>query len=473
MKRLSITKKITIWYTIFLVLLATGFVVAISVMGNLKAGELTKSKLTDSVRDIGRYIERDGGKFFLDKKLKFYDEGVYLSVYDEKEELIEGMRPIKLSSLPKLKEEKIIKMRDSEGQVWYVYDKVIKNLHDNKGNVVAKKIWIRGVVKNFAEESNFSFMIRLMAVTFPILVLVVTFGGFVIIRRGFLPVRKTIATAEEIRKSGDLSKRIDVGTAKYKGIDIDVGTGDELHQLALGFNRMFDRLEKTFAQEKQFTSDVSHEFRTPLAVIISQSDYALENADYRLKALEVINKEARRMSTLLNRLLTLTKSDTGKLELDVMEIDLSDLCDNILKEQTALAREKGFELEFDILSNVKILGDEEMVIRMILNLLENAFKYGKSGEGKGSVKVRLSAEKNFACFSVEDHGPGIESKHLKDIWERFYRVDPSRNLPGEGLGLAIVKALATAHGGHVTVESEVGKGSCFKIYLPVLGREIL
>ena len=114
-----------------------------------------------------------------------------------------------------------------------------------------------------------------------------------------------------------------------------------------------------------------------------------------------------------------------------------------------------------------------MVIRMILNLLENAFKYGKSGEGKGSVKVRLSAEKNFACFSVEDHGPGIESKPLKDIWERFYRVDPSRNLPGEGLGLAIVKALATAHGGHVTVESEVGKGSCFKIYLPVLGREIL
>ena len=79
MKRLSITKKITIWYTIFLVLLATGFVVAISVMGNLKAGELTKSKLMDSVRDIGRYIERDGRKFFLDKKLKFYDEGVYLN----------------------------------------------------------------------------------------------------------------------------------------------------------------------------------------------------------------------------------------------------------------------------------------------------------------------------------------------------------------------------------------------------------
>ena len=144
MKRLSITKKIAIWYTIFLVLLATGFVVVISVMGNFKAGELTKSKLTDSVKDIGRYIERDGEKFFLDKKLKFYDEGVYLSVYDEKEELIEGMKPIKLSPLPRLKEEKIIKMKDSEGQAWYVYDKVIKNLHDDKDTAISKKIWIRG-----------------------------------------------------------------------------------------------------------------------------------------------------------------------------------------------------------------------------------------------------------------------------------------------------------------------------------------
>ena len=469
MKRLSITKKIAIWYTIFLVLLATGFVVVISVMGNFKAGELTKSKLTDSVKDIGRYIERDGEKFFLDKKLKFYDEGVYLSVYDEKEELIEGMKPIKLSPLPRLKEEKIIKMKDSEGQAWYVYDKVIKNLHDDKDTAISKKIWIRGVVKSFAEESNFSFMIRLTAVVFPILALAAALGGFMIIRRGFLPVRKTIATAEEIRESGDLSKRIDVGTDEYK----DAGAGDELHQLAVGFNRMFDRLEKTFAREKQFTSDVSHEFRTPLAVIISQSDYALENEDYRLKALEIINKEARLMSTLLNRLLTLTRSDTGKLELDVIEIDLSDLCDNILKQQTAIAREKGFELEFDIRPDIKILGDEEMIIRMILNLLENAFKYGRSGEKEGSVKVGLSMEGNFACLRIEDRGPGIEYKLLEDIWERFYRIDSSRNLPGEGLGLAIVKALATAHGGHVNVENKIREENCFKIYLPVPEKKII
>ena len=108
------------------------------------------------------------------------------------------------------------------------------------------------------------------------------------------------------------------------------------------------------------------------------------------------------MSTLLNRLLTLTRSDTGKLELDVIEIDLSDLCDNILKQQTAIAREKGFELEFDIRPDIKILGDEEMIIRMILNLLENAFKYGRSGEKEGSVKVGLSMEGNFACLRIED-----------------------------------------------------------------------
>lgn len=82
-------------------------------------------------------------------------------------------------------------------------------------------------------------------------------------------------------------------------------------------------------------------------------------------------------------------------------------------------------------------------------------------------------EGNFACLRIEDRGPGIEYKHLEDIWERFYRIDSSRNLPGEGLGLAIVKALATAHGGHVDVESKIREGSCFKIYLPVPEKEMI
>ncbi|MDO4545083.1 MAG: HAMP domain-containing sensor histidine kinase, partial [Bacillota bacterium] len=245
---------------------------------------------------------------------------------------------------------------------------------------------------------------------------------------------------------------------------------DEIYRLGDTFNHMFDKLERTFEEEKQFTSDVSHELRTPLAVIISQSDYGLEDESYRQQALEVINREARRMSGLVNRLLTLARSDAGRLKMERGQVDLSALCESIIQQQATVAAERGFEVVSEIQPDVKVLGDETMLIRVILNLMENALKYGKrqaADAGVSPVILRLERQGRFARLSVADRGQGIAVKDLERIWERFYRADHSRSDEGAGLGLSMVKALVKAHGGKVELESAPGEGSCFTVTLPL------
>ena len=234
---------------------------------------------------------------------------------------------------------------------------------------------------------------------------------------------------------------------------------------------MFDRLEKSFNDEKQFTSDASHELRTPLAVIISQSDYALEDAGYREKALRVINGEARRMSGLVDRLLTFARSDSGRLTMENEDIDLSALCEDIAEQQSYLAEERGVTVEADVQPGIHVTGDETMLIRIILNLTDNAMKYGVAEDGTGTVRLSLNREQcdgaEMACCSVEDSGPGISQEDMEHIWERFFRADRSRSSEGYGLGLSMVDALVKAHGGHVRAQSVPGEGSCFSFLLPL------
>lgn len=453
MRRLSITSKITIWYTIFLIILAGSFLLILAYSGNTRASELARTKLTDSVEDASRKIEGAGESFIIDNDLDFYDDGVYISVYDDDEELIEGRRPAELSQMPPLDEGGTRKITGDDDRTWYVYDRQFY--------IDGSHIWVRGVVRDFAEQSNFSFMLRLSAVGFPALAALAALGGYIITRRGFRPVRNIIDTAEDISRDADLSRRIDLGK--------EVSRKDEIYKLAGTFNGMFEKLEKVFGEEKQFTSDVSHELRTPLAVIITQSDYALEDSEYREKALHVINREAKRMNSLVNRLLTLARSDAGRLRLDIENIDLSALCESVAEQQRPVAEQEGMSIVTVIKPGITVAGDEMMLIRILLNLVENAVKYGKreTGDSNGRIFIRLNREEGYACLRVRDEGRGIEKDQLERIWERFYRADPSRNEEGSGLGLSMAEALAKAHGGYVKGESEPGRGSCFSVYLPL------
>ena len=262
MRKLSVKTKITIWYTVFLVLMTGGFIAVLSISGNLHARELAKSRLTDSVNDMALSVKKDGTNFIFDKRLKFYDDGVFLSVYNGSGKLIEGKIPSKLAGYRTVSRDKVTRVSDGERRDWYFYDKKIV-ISDRNGK--KRYVWVRGIVKDLAVDSNFTFMAKWSAVLFPALILIIAGGGFLIIRRGFKPIREILATVGEITKSGDLSKRINIEREESKL----PGSGDEMLNLKITFNAMFDKLEDTFNKEKQFTSDASHELRTPLAVIIS------------------------------------------------------------------------------------------------------------------------------------------------------------------------------------------------------------
>lgn len=452
MRRFSITTKITIWYTIFLVIITIGFLSVMAYVGNVRASEIARSKLMDHVADASEEIESFGENFIIDEDLDFYEDGVYLSIYTEDGDLLEGRRPVELPELPALKDKAVVKMNDEQGQTWYVYDSSFE--------MGSQAVWVRGIVKDFAEQSTFYFMLKLVLVACPALVIIAAAGGYIISRRAFRPVRNIISTVEEISRDGDLTRRI----ALQDGILQDAAAKDEIHKLAKNFNSMFDRIEESFEKEKQFTSDVSHELRTPLSVIISQSDYARTDEEYREKALEVINREAKRMAGLVNRLLTLSRSDSGRLVLENDEIDFSEMCEMVAMQQEPAASRKNIELTADIEPGIKVTGDDAMLIRIILNLTDNAIKYSRQN---GHVRLSLKTAGDFACCSVEDDGIGIPEKDLERIWERFYRVDSSRSEEGSGLGLAMVEALVKAHGGYTDVRSSLGEGSRFDVYIPI------
>lgn len=448
MKKVSITTRITGWYTIFMVIITVALLAFVIHAGNLQASVVAKNKLTEHVADASEEIVSYGENFIIDSDLVYYEDGVYLSIYDNAGNLIEGRRPIELATLPPLEDKIMHKMYDTEGEIWYVYD--------SHFDLEGESVWVRGISKDFAEQSLFAFTSKIAGFALPGLVLVAAFGGFVITRRGLKPLRRVVETAEEITKDGNLSRRID-----FKGT---AAANDEIYDLIVTYNEMFDKLQDAFEKEKQFTSDVSHELRTPLAVIISQSDYAKSDPEYMEKALDVINREAKRMSSLVNKLLTLSRSDAGRLKLENVPIEFSEMCELVALQQESLAEDRGQRIIADIEPDIMVTGDDSMLIRVLLNLTENAMKYGRNG---GTIKMTLKSEGEYAHCSVADDGIGIAEEHLDKIWERFYRVDSSRTEEGSGLGLSMVDALVKAHGGYVDVQSNLGEGSVFNVYLPI------
>jgi len=286
-------------------------------------------------------------------------------------------------------------------------------------------------------------------------------GAWLLLGRSLQPIADMSATAEAVSAS-TLSRRLDVAE-----------TQSELGPLARVLNRMLDRLEGAFEQQKRFTADASHELRTPLAVIHSQTELALsrerEPAEY-VQALETCARAAQRMRSLVNDLLVLARADAGMLELELQPFDLKACIEECVTLVQPLAAERGLPIGLHLSegADVEWTGDLERTAQVITNLLTNAIRYNRPG---GRVDVHLEAHPSEIVLAVTDTGIGIPEEERTRIFERFHRVDKvrSREMGGSGLGLAICRSLLAAQGGTIECASELGKGSTFTVTLP-LGR---
>jgi two-component system, OmpR family, sensor kinase len=284
-------------------------------------------------------------------------------------------------------------------------------------------------------------------------------GGWILSIRAVRPIKIITAAAQEITAS-NLSRRINAE-----------GTKSELGRLAIVLNETFARLEATFQQQVRFTADASHELRTPLAVIHTHAQLALSRdrtAEEYHKTIETCLRASGRMKNLVETLLILAKIDAGRLSLEKKPFNLRDAARESVAMVESLAEESEVSLQSE-LQDVELTADPARIIQVATNLLTNAIRYNRPG---GSVRVAVFADGSDAAITVADTGVGIPAESQPHVFERFYRVNASRNREdgGSGLGLAICKSIVDAHDGVISFQSEVGVGTTFIVRLPRANR---
>ena len=235
-------------------------------------------------------------------------------------------------------------------------------------------------------------------------------------------------------------------------------------------NKAINPLEETFRKQKQFIADASHELRTPLTIIKTNVSLLRENEMETIhsqkKWINYIDSQAGRMSTLINEMLSLANLDANKKKEEIININLSKMIRDSLLVFEVVIFEKGLILEEDLTDNIFIKGEQNQIKKLISILMDNAIKYTNNN---GKITVLLINERNKAKLIIRNTGEGIEKEHLEKIFERFYRVDKSRDrgTGGYGLGLSIAKAIVEEHKGKIHAESIINNETSFIIELPL------
>lgn len=340
--------------------------------------------------------------------------------------------------------------------------------------VISEKVWVSAsnttytiVASETTEpvDSELITVIEILAITVPISLLCAAAGGYFLARRSLIPVLDMARTAEQI-SSHNLSRRLPVGNSK-----------DELGLLAHTFNRLFERLDDAFSQQRQFMADASHELRTPISVALTASQVSLDTRASTFEGVEetlkVIQDQMLRLRRVVEDMFTLAQADSGSYRLEVSRFYLDEVVVESVRAGRVLGNAKGVGVALnDGISEAPFTGDEGLVRQLLLILIDNAVKYTAAG---GRVEVALHRLNDQYRLEVRDTGCGIPLEEQKHIFDRFYRVDKSRsrrNLgagSGAGLGLSIARWIVGLHDGQIFLDRSTPEGSTFVIILPVTG----
>jgi len=307
-------------------------------------------------------------------------------------------------------------------------------------------------------ESTLRRIRTLFLLSAPAVLLVAALGGYWISRRALAPVDALTSAARTIGIQ-NLSRRLTV-----------LATGDELQRLSETWNDMLARLESAVKRLSQFTADASHELRTPIALIRTTAELALRrerSPEIYREALRQVVAESERTSHLVEDLLLLARSDAGLPALPLERLELTPLVRDVCRQGQVLAEERQLELSAEMPDQpVYVEANDASLRRLLLLLLDNAVKYTPPG---GHITVTVNPDPAGATVAVRDTGIGIPDSALPHVFERFYRVDESRNRDGagSGLGLSIAKWIAERHHASLEAESAMGHGSVFRIRFPL------
>lgn len=307
------------------------------------------------------------------------------------------------------------------------------------------------------DPAELDHLVLQLMIGLPLGVVIITAGGYILVRRALMPVERITRAAEQITQH-NLSERLPVSR-----------TGDELERLSLSLNRMIARLDDAFQNSKRFVADASHELRTPLTILRGELETLIEDRrldpEGRERAASMF-EEAVRLTRIVEQLFTLSRLDAGEAQAEWSRFDLANLAKATADQMNLLAEDKNITIDCDAHQPVEVEGDPARLKQVVVNLLDNAIKYTQSG---GAVHLHVRRFNGHAVLEVEDNGVGIPREALPHVFERFYRVDQVRSgdFEGAGLGLSIAKAICSAHGAEIEATSVPSRGSRFRVTLPL------
>ena len=434
--RIPVSIRVTVWFTAVIIFLFSIVLSSVILLEDRYINNTSTEELVSAVEKI--YEDPD--------EFENFNDGIYYIKYNENNEIIAGKIP-KDFDLTLAFSIEDINTYQIENKKFLYYDTRLKNTGD----------WIRGIYPLSRFQNDISKMWDILFYYIaPLFIAFVAFVGYKIVKNAFKPVKKISETALEIKKSKNFSRRIELDNSE-----------DEIHKMASAFNEMLDTVEETFIHEKQFSSDVSHELRTPITVILAQSDYALDyvdTLDEAMESFEVINRQAKKMTSLINQIMELSKMERQN-EIEKERINFSNIILQLLEDYRTLLENSNIELITNIEKDLRIYGNKLMIERLFINLFTNAMKFTKT-----TISVSLNRINKEIILQIKDDGVGIAKEEQKYIWDRFFQINNSRNKDknrGSGLGLSMVNKIAQLHSATIEVESEIGKGACFIVRFPI------
>jgi heavy metal sensor kinase len=290
-------------------------------------------------------------------------------------------------------------------------------------------------------------------------------AGLFLASRSLAPIARHVAAIRSIIDTGRLSLRLETR-----------GSGDELDQLISIFNRMLERIEALVQGMRDALDNAAHDLRTPVTRLRNQAELAMQAlspaeatrgkraGEAARGALEECVRQSEELLNMITALLDIAEAEQGALRLNRAALDLGDLVADMADLYSYAAEDKLLKIQAKSEPGVRVEADATRLRQALANLLDNAVKYTPAG---GRISIALRRDGPVALLLVTDTGPGIDPAELPRIWDRLYRGDRSRGEPGLGLGLSLVKAIVEAHGGSVAAESEPGRGSTFRVTLPL------
>ena len=448
----SVRVQLTLWYVAAMTLVLAVYAAAILAYVSRSASQLLTQQLRSDFQWATVMVEQtpEGGITWNGEEA--IEEHPWLQVWGPDGKLLfrNGValgQPDVGLDLPSLPDDAVVSVPTSDG--------VPLRVLSRRGEIAGSPVVIQVGRSEQTMREQIQTVALILLLGLPVAVVTAGLGGYMLARRALAPIERMTERAETITAER-LSDRLPVSNPD-----------NEMGRLATVFNATLARLEESFEQMRRFTADVSHELRTPLTAIRSVGEVGLrgrrDEAGYRTIIGSML-EEVDRLAGLVDRLLTLSRAETGVTTRSIEPVALKELAESVVADLAVLAEEKSQQVVIEAHGSPRGLGDRLMVRQALINLVDNAIKFAPAGT---AIVIRVVESVGDATVDVIDHGPGIPTAAREHIFDRFFRASSApSDVAGTGLGLSIAKSAVETSGGALTLEQSDEHGSTFRIRLP-------